>query len=237
MIALSKYSHFQFVGFLLLSVLMFIPNESHAGGVALGATRIIYPQNSKQVSLPVINSSDDGTYLIQSWVSDAEGKKSTSFAITPPLFVIHPRKENVLRIIYGGKSLPTDRESVFYLNVKAIPSFDSTKLKSNTLQIATQSVIKIFVRPDNLIIPSIEAPKNLKCKMKDSNTVTMNNLSPYYISMVKLSADNVKLKNAMVPPKSSIDISVKKMVGHITFQAVNDYGALTSVQNCSVSNI
>ncbi|HCS0712715.1 TPA: fimbrial biogenesis chaperone BcfB, partial [Salmonella enterica subsp. enterica serovar Typhi] len=28
-----------------------------AGGIALGATRVIYPQGSKQTSLPIINSS------------------------------------------------------------------------------------------------------------------------------------------------------------------------------------
>ncbi|SUH11200.1 fimbrial chaperone protein BcfB [Salmonella enterica subsp. enterica] len=52
--------------------------------------------------------------------------------------------------MYVGPSLPTDRESVFYLNSKAIPSVDKNKLTGNSLQIATQSVIKLFIRPKNL---------------------------------------------------------------------------------------
>lgn len=49
-------------------------NCAYAGGVALGATRVIYPQGDKQVSLPLTNSSDSTNFLIQSWVSDAAGK-------------------------------------------------------------------------------------------------------------------------------------------------------------------
>ena len=112
----------------LLLAIAGIINQAHAGGIALGSTRVIYPQGSKQVSLPVINSSENNVFLIQSWVANADGSRSADFIITPPLFVIQPKKENTLRIMYIGPSLPTDRESVFYLNSKAIPSVDKTRL-------------------------------------------------------------------------------------------------------------
>ncbi len=32
------------------------------GGIALGATRVIYPQGSKQTSLPIINSSASNVF-------------------------------------------------------------------------------------------------------------------------------------------------------------------------------
>lgn len=102
---------------------------------ALGATRVIYPQGSKQTSLPIINSSASNVFLIQSWVANADGSRSTDFIITPPLFVIQPKKENILRIMYVGPSLPTDRESVFYLNSKAIPSVDKNKLTGNSCKL------------------------------------------------------------------------------------------------------
>ncbi|WP_164720208.1 fimbria/pilus periplasmic chaperone, partial [Enterobacter hormaechei] len=74
-----------------------ISSSASAGGIALGGTRVIYPQGDKQASLAIINSSTNTTFLIQSWVSNAEGAKSADFVITPPLFVIHPKKENTLR--------------------------------------------------------------------------------------------------------------------------------------------
>lgn len=152
-----------FLRLLLLLVAAGLTPVAQAGGIALGATRVIYPQGSKQTSLPIINSSDSNVFLIQSWVANADGSRSTDFIVTPPLFVIQPKKENILRIMYVGPSLPTDRESVFYLNSKAIPSVDKNKLTSNSLQIATQSVIKLFIRPKDLAEGATHAPATLRC--------------------------------------------------------------------------
>ena len=54
--------------------------------VALGATRVIYPANQKQVLLPVTNNDPASVYLIQSWIENAGDQKDTQFVITPPLF-------------------------------------------------------------------------------------------------------------------------------------------------------
>jgi len=206
---------------------------SHASGVALGATRVIYPQGEKQVSLAITNSSDSNIFLIQSWVARADGQTSADFVLTPPLFVIHPKKENTLRIMYVGPPLPTDRESVFYLNSKAIPSVDKSKLQGNTLQIATQSVIKLFVRPKNLPTPSIDAPKTLHCRA-ESGKLTLTNPSPYYVSLVRLYVGGQKTANIMVPPKGDITVDTPgSSDGKVTFQTVNDYGANTTTQTCS----
>ncbi|END7904223.1 fimbria/pilus periplasmic chaperone [Escherichia coli] len=58
--------------------------------VALGATRVIYPANQKQVLLPVTNNDPASVYLIQSWIENAGDQKDTQFVITPPLFSILP---------------------------------------------------------------------------------------------------------------------------------------------------
>ena len=207
---------------------------AQAGGIALGATRVIYPQGAKQVSLPVTNSSESDTFLIQSWVANADGNKSSDFILTPPLFVMHPKKENTLRIMYVGGDLPTDRESVFYLNSKAIPSADKSKLQGNTLQIATQSVIKLFVRPKDLPTPSIEASKTLRCSVSGGK-LTMTNPSPYYVSTVQLYVGGRKLPNSMVPPKGSlmVDVPGGGGGGKVTLQTVNDFGANTPTQTCA----
>lgn len=81
--------------------------------------------------------------------------------------------------MYVGPDLPVDRESVFYLNSKAIPSVEKNKLSGNTLQIATQSVIKLFIRPKKLPSLSIDAPKTLTCSVT-------NGKSHYYQSIALL---------------------------------------------------
>ncbi|EAU0091033.1 molecular chaperone FimC, partial [Salmonella enterica] len=117
---------------------------SHAG-VALGATRVIYPEGQKQVQLGVTNNDDKSTYLIQSWIENANGIKDGVFFITPPLYSMKGKKENTLRIIDAtNNKLPSDRESLFWINVKAIPSMDKSKLNENTLQLAIISRIKLY---------------------------------------------------------------------------------------------
>jgi P pilus assembly chaperone PapD len=202
---------------------------AHAGGIALGSTRVIYPQGDKQVSLPVINSSGNNVFLIQSWVANADGGRSADFVVTPPLFVIQPGKENLLRIMYVGPSLPQDRESVFYLNSKAIPSVNKNKLAANSLQIATQSVIKLFIRPKHLSVAAIDAPAMLRCRNSDGR-LTVANPSPYYVSLVNIHVGKRKLANAMIPPKG--EKTLPGGAGQATFQSINDFGATMPLQTC-----
>lgn len=207
-------------------------STAHAGGVALGATRVIYPQNEKQVSLPVINTADNMSFLVQSWISNANGSKATNFIVTPPLFVMKAKKETKLRIIYNGPMLPQDRESVFYVNSKAIPSVPKESLQGNTLQIATQSVIKLFMRPQGLPSRAADAPKTLRCQFGNGN-LSITNPSPYYVTLVQFNVAGKKLPNNMVAPKSTLTVSDGGVShGAVHFATINDYGANTPVQVC-----
>lgn len=90
----------------LLLAIAGIINQAHAGGIALGSTRVIYPQGSKQVSLQVINSSENNVFLIQSWVANADGSRSSDFIITPPLFVIQPKKRTPCELCTSVRLCP-----------------------------------------------------------------------------------------------------------------------------------
>lgn len=84
----------------VLLLLLFACHSTVANAaVALGATRVIYPANQKQVLLPVTNNDPASVYLIQSWIENAGDQKDTQFVITPPLFSMQGKKENTLRII------------------------------------------------------------------------------------------------------------------------------------------
>ena len=150
----------------LLAGLLMITTAGFAAraeaGVALGATRVIYPAGQKQVQLAVTNNDDNSTYLIQSWVENADGQKDGRFVITPPLFAMQGKKENTLRIIDAtNDTLPQDRESLFWMNVKAIPSMDKSKLSDNTLQLAIISRIKLYYRPGKLALSPDQAAEKL----------------------------------------------------------------------------
>lgn len=135
----------------VLLLLLFACHSTVANAaVALGATRVIYPANQKQVLLPVTNNDPASVYLIQSWIENAGDQKDTQFVITPPLFSMQGKKENTLRIINAtNHQLPGDRESLFWVNVKAIPAMEKDQKNENTLQLAIISRIKMFYRPTN----------------------------------------------------------------------------------------
>lgn len=204
-------------------------------GVALGATRVIYPAGQKQVPLAVTNNDDSSTYLIQSWVENAEGVKDGRFVVTPPLFAMQGKKENTLRILDAtNNQLPQDRESLFWMNVKAIPSMDKSKLGDNTLQLAIISRIKLYYRPAKLALSSDQAAEKLTFR-RGAGTLTLVNPTPYYLTVTELNAGTRVLENALVPPMGETQVKLPADAGRdITYKTINDYGALTPRMKGSV---
>lgn len=206
-----------------------------SGGVALGATRVIYPADAKQTSLAITNSDPSTRYLVNAWIDDRGGKKSASFIVTPPLFVSEAKSENTLRIVYAGQPLPADRESLFWMNVKAIPSVDKNALEGkNVLQLAILSRIKLFVRPQHLPTAPEDAPGQLRFA-RSGEQLEIANPSPYFITLVNVRVGGQKMENIMVAPKESAQLALSGNArGDVTFQTVNDYGAVTPVRTVSL---
>lgn len=219
-----------------IAAVFFISSAVSAeGGISLGATRVIYPAEAKQTSLAVNNSDNKSRFLINSWVEDEQGQKIKTFAVTPPLFVSEPNSENTLRIIYVGPPLPGDRESLYWLNVKAIPSVEKESLAGkNVLHLAILSRIKLFVRPSTLTDPVQEAPEALSFAL-EGNTLKITNASSYYLSLVNMHINQRRVNNVMVAPKKSTQVALPSDArGDLTFQTVNDYGAVTPVRTVSL---
>ncbi|HHA2288280.1 TPA: fimbria/pilus periplasmic chaperone [Enterobacter asburiae] len=210
----------------LASLTAFSSFQASAGGVALGATRIVYPQGAPQVSLPVNNTDEKARFLIQSWVEDAAGKKTRDFSVTPPLFAIEPQKENTLRISHTGSTpLPADRETLYWFNSKAIPQASEETRSMNTLQVASLSRIKLFVRPAGLQPKPIEAPEKLRFS-RSAGELVIHNPTPYHITLVSLKDGAAELPNTMVAPMSREAVKSPGS-GPVTFRTINDYGAMT----------
>ncbi|MGO2304677.1 MAG: fimbria/pilus periplasmic chaperone [Providencia sp.] len=212
---------------LLILLCSSISTQVYAG-IALGATRVIYPADQKQVQLAVTNNDEKSVFLIQSWVENINGEKDSQFAITPPLFSMKGKKENTLRIIDAtNNQLPKDRESLFWLNVKAIPAMDKAKLNENTLQLAIISRIKLYYRPTGLSIAPDKVADELRFK-RQTKLLTIINPTPYYATVTELNVGSVKLENTLVPPFGEASISIPTNAnGEISYQTINDYGALT----------
>lgn len=81
-----------------------------------------------------------------------------------------PTRKASLRIMFLGKTnLPTDRETLYWMNVKAIPPTDEKNTQKNTLQLALQNKIKLFYRPENLPVQPGKARNMLRFKYEENN--------------------------------------------------------------------
>jgi len=218
-------------GWLVCFLLSIALPANAAGGIALGATRVIYSAEDKQTSLSISNSDKKARFLVNSWVENSRGEKEKTFVVTPPLFVSEPESENTLRIIYAGQPLPDDRESLFWLSVKAIPSVNKeSAMDKNVLQLAVLSRIKLFVRPKSLSGLTDDAPAKLQFSRLDKH-LNITNPSAYYITLVNVHIGKQRLDNVMVAPKGRAQLLIPPNIqGGVTFQTVNDYGALTPVK-------
>lgn len=128
---------------------------------------------------------------------------------------------------YYQVKLPGDRESLFWVNVKAIPAMEKDQKNENTLQLAIISRIKMFYRPTNLAMAPEEAPAMLRFRRSGSK-LTLINPTPYFITVTNMKAGNSNLPNTMVPPKGEVSVDITHAAtGDISFQTINDYGALT----------
>ncbi len=133
-----------------LAVLLTTTNPAAHASVTPDRTRLVFNESDKSISVTLRNNNEKLPYLAQSWLEDEKGNKITSpLAVLPPVQRIDAMMNGQVKIqaLPDIHTLPSDRESLFYYNVREIPPKSG---KANTLQIALQTRIKLFWRPKAL---------------------------------------------------------------------------------------
>ncbi len=213
--------------------------------VVVGGTRVVLPAQQGEVTVRLSNEGNHPA-LVEAWI-DSGNLNSTPdtahspFLITPPLFRMEPQKDQSLRIIYtqGAQPLPTDRESLFWLNVLEIPPKPSgpQTASRNYLQFAIRSRLKLFYRPGSLPGEAITAPDKLVFKASQGAPAALivHNPTPYYITISKLAlgTDGKQVDGArgMVAPFGELRLPLSRMAQPpaagtpLGFTTIDDYGA------------
>ncbi|MDF3577248.1 fimbria/pilus periplasmic chaperone, partial [Enterobacter hormaechei] len=173
----------------LVMALLPLTLTSASAGVIIGGTRVIFDGAKKEASINITNP-DNVPYLIQSWI-DVQDEQSgkAPFIITPPLYRLDGGQKNLERIVMAG-SLPQGQESLFWLNIKAIPSASK---QMNSLQIAVKTRIKLIYRPEALRASTPEEQANKLTWRRAGNTLLVNNPTPYVINFNEITLGNKKL--------------------------------------------
>lgn len=212
---------------LLLSSFLLITSAAHAG-ITIGGTRVVYPENKKESSIGIANP-DNLDYLVQSWVeTEDNAREKALFLITPPLFRLDAKQDNVLRIIRTGGNLPADRESLFWLNIKSIPS-SARNENTNTLQIAIKTRIKLLYRPASINGKPEDVTTQLSWHTQ-GNQLIVENPTPFYMNFQEIKLDGKKVdKVTYAKPKAETHFSIPGNITarSVSWKIINDYGGIS----------
>lgn len=224
----------------LVVALFSLSGIAQADGFGINATRLIYPEGTKSISVSLRNTSSEVNYLVKSAVSqDQREFIAANFSVTPPLFRLEAESTNQVRITYlGDASLPQDRESVFYFQAMAIPGSKSPGGEINGVQnnamvlFGIGSTIKLFYRPKGLSGTSEQAQRNLQF-LYTAQGLKVTNPSAYFVSLNNVSSNGKSLPlnepaALMIPPSGSYTWQAARSGGEVRWKTINDYGGVDS---------
>lgn len=218
----------------LVGVSLFILTFSKqvAAAFILNGTRYIYEEGKNNISFEVTNQTDE-TFGGQVWIDNSNKNNSAIYMVpAPPFFKIHPKEKQIIRIIKTDDSLPSDRESLFWLNVQEIPP----KLKNseaNAFAVAINTRVKLIYRPRKLQEKRRDSERKIQI-VYHNDKVYLKNPTPYYfaVSGITLNGHLIKLSDevlnaiAILAPESEVKLGQMMLNGVVGIQAVNDAGSI-----------
>lgn len=226
---------------LLLSSPWLCPIAS--ANVIVTGTRVIYPAAEREVTVRVENAGDEAS-LVQLWADKGNDQLKADeadapFLIVPPITRIEPGKGQSLRLIFTQAQVPSDRESVYWLNMLDVPPLP--KDSENYMQVAFRTRLKVFLRPSGLVGEPEEAPAAITwalVKSEKGMALRGTNKSAYYVSFNEVSAvtptKTFKGTGGMIAPGSTAEFAIDGLPpqlpagSSVRFTWINDYGAVTT---------
>lgn len=220
--------------------------HAHAGVVVAG-TRVIFPANEHEVTIKITN---EGTApaLVQAWVDSGGQNESPThidvpFTLTPPLFRLDAGKGQTLRMMQTGEPMPTDKESLYWLNVLEVPP-KAADDDTNKIQLAFRTRIKVMYRPEGLSGSATEARDKLTWALRQTEpgkyALVATNPTPYVVNVgsIALKSDG-KTYDAgagyILPgshqafPLSNANVALGLDVV-VRFSAIDDWGSSTQLE-------
>lgn len=216
------------------SLLGLLYAEQASAAIALDRTRVIFSGGDKSVSLSISNENKQLPYLAQGWIEDANGKKIASpLTVLPPVQRLEPGAKSQVKVqgLPAANTLPQDRESLFYFNLREIPPRSD---KPNTLQLALQTRIKLFYRPQAIAVVNAETSVPWQEKLtltRQGDKYRVNNPTPYYVTLIDASSkkDGASAPGfvpLMLAPQGSafLPVAASALGNSPVLTYVNDYG-------------
>lgn len=214
----------------------YVYNESDTGGISIDMT----------------NGNTD-SYLMEAWIATTDENtllpKSNNMNERVPFIILSPLKKmepntqnswNIRRISHqvNGVDLPRDRESLFWIGIRAIPSEDKNKKENSVyLNIIPNFYFKLLYRPKEIEeLKTSQLVKQVKLTRK-GNSLQIDNPTPFYLTFDYLKVAGNSIKNGereiTLAPFSSQNITLtSSATGKIEWRFTDEY--LLELRNESI---
>lgn len=238
------------ISFFLLLVSVFT-GAAADGGLRFSTARIIYQQSEKGGSYAELENDSGSPRLIQSWVTPADTgtglpvtersvHEDQPFMITPPLIRLAPGERYRWRIqrVSDGR-LPADRESVFYVALKVIPSTENKGETAGEFVLSPVIYLKMLYRPQALDSISTDGTAGqLRFERRD-DILTARNPTPLSVTFASLQAGTHMVPDTelskMVPPFGEQYYTLPRNInGDVIWRVLNEYGLATKAEQAVV---
>lgn len=222
---------------------------SSPAGMLVDKTRVIFNAGENTQGMTIMNVNDYPSF-VQLWVDFGEVdnfKQSAEapFILIPPIFNLRSNEIKSIKLIYNGTPLPTDRESLYWINIYEVPAIKQTLTKEQYLLMSMKTQIKLIYRPAQLTTGVSLAGQAVACSIKPDNRgqLVCRNNTGYYLSYNKIDVvfDNQQYKatrnlDLMIAPFSESSFSLTKMPqqpseagNRLIFNLINDQGEIENI--------
>ena len=207
-------------------------NSASFAAVNVDRTRLVFAASDIAQSLTLANDSVT-PMLLQVWTDAGETASSpdssrTPLVVLPPVFKMQPDELRTLRVMLSSRrSLPEDRESLFWLNIYQIPpELSATKSATRKLVLPLRLRLKVFIRPTGLKAPTANDEQKLRFSIA-SQGITITNPTPWYMSLTVTATKGIRIGYIMLAPYERRDVVLSQApaVGTtVNYAVINDSG-------------
>lgn len=217
--------------FILLLCISIFANIVKAD-LALEGSRVILYHSDREASFKIKN---DGEFpvIIQTWVDDGN-PENTPETITdvsalslPPVLQLQPNNSQLIRIINKFTHTDKEKEALYWLNLYEItPKPVNKKEDENLINVVVRLQIKVFYRPDHLVMNISEVSQSLIFTKSDKQ-LTIENPTPFYVTIKSASGEhNPNIIIPMLAPFSKQQVTLaNEKINQISYVLIDDFGS------------
>ncbi|EGT3586306.1 hypothetical protein CHI96_02845 [Proteus mirabilis] len=213
--------------FMLLLCFSFIAKAN----LALDGSRVILYHSDREASLNIKNDGELPV-VVQTWVDDGNPQNTpetitdASVLSLPPVLQLKPSESQQIRVINKFINIDKEKETLYWLNLYEImPKPTNKKYDERLINVVVRLQVKVFYRPDDLIMVISDVSRALIFKKLDKQLL-IENPTPFYVTIKSASSkNNPNILIPMIAPFSKQKVNlVDSKINTINYILIDDFG-------------